>query len=117
MICCTNWSSTDSTGRMKYWSRSGKSARAWLELSTGSQPSLTPTQTWSSSASQKLGSASPMNEPTVTTWSGSEYCRVAERIPTGIAIARARNSEMPWSWIVPHIRSVMSCRTGSLLKL
>src|SRR5262245_40420068 len=105
------------TGMMKYLIRSGKSVFAWLVLMTGSQPSLTPIQTWSTKASQKLGNANPRNEPIVTVLSIVEYWRVAETMPTGIAIANPRKSAVAWSSTVDQNPSPISAITGLLLKV
>ena len=63
------------TGMTKYFQRSSHGAFAWPVLSTSSQPSSTPSQSCSSSASQKFGIARPMNEPIVTELSIAEYWR------------------------------------------
>jgi hypothetical protein len=62
--------------------------------------------------SQKVGSAYPMVAAIVMILSDQLYCRMAPRIPIGIAMTTVKKSETPISWSVLGIRPKILSRTG-----
>ncbi len=80
----------------------------------GSQPSLTPNRYMRRSASQKVGTAKPINTNTVIPLSNRVSRRMAARMPIGIASPNSMISEIILRERVTGIRSLILSTTGRL---